>query len=292
MAAAVRVEVAGLLRDGRFQFAKGVAEGLKRNFPTAFEEPAVRPLLECDWQVYLTAKMLLRGEAWAFAAPVMCFADGSLVGDERELSRWALQSWGYKLHRPQALSLALAEDHYRTHLRETGHTFVFMDIEVSGETAGRLLFELFSDVCPETCRNFHALCTGEAGVSQSNVLLSYKGSLFHRVVPDGWVQGGDISPCARGNGGESIYGPTFADESFAVSHSKRGILGMANRGRHTNGSQFYITLAPALWMDRNYVAFGQLVEGTGVLKRLEEVPTFNERPKTDCRVIACGELQL
>ncbi|XP_055042313.1 probable inactive peptidyl-prolyl cis-trans isomerase-like 6 isoform X2 [Misgurnus anguillicaudatus] len=171
------------------------------------------------------------------------------------------------------------------------HIFVYMDIETGGEAAGRLLFELFSDLCPKTCRNFKALCTGEAGMSKSNLELSYKGSIFHRVVPNGWVQGGDISPGRKGNGGESIYGPTFEDENFVVSHNKRGILGMVNRGPHSNGSQFYITLQPVSWMDYKYVAFGQLVEGTEVLKRLEEVPTYNERPKQDCVITACGVIE-
>ncbi|KAG7239221.1 hypothetical protein INR49_029974, partial [Caranx melampygus] len=92
--------------------------------------------------------------------------------------------------------------------------------------------------------------------------------------------GANISPESKGDGGESIYGPTFEDESFAISHSKRGILGMANKGPHSNASQFYITLQPTPWMDRTYVAFGlQVVEGVDVLKRLEEATTCNERPK-------------
>ncbi|KAF0023594.1 hypothetical protein F2P81_024224 [Scophthalmus maximus] len=147
---------------------------------------------------------------------------------------------------------------------------------------------LFTDICPKTSKNFEDLCTGVQGLSQSGFPLCYKGSLFHRVVPGGWVQGGDISPERKGNGGESIYGPTFEDESFAISHSKRGMLGMANKGPHRNGSQFYITLQPTMWMDRTYVAFGQMVEGVDVLKRLEEVPTCNDRPKYECKVTDCG----
>ncbi|CAG03607.1 unnamed protein product, partial [Tetraodon nigroviridis] len=118
------------------------------------------------------------------------------------------------------------------------------------------MFELFSDYCPKTSKNFEALCTGEQGLTKSGIPLCYKDSLFHRVVPNGWVQGGDISPQRKGNGGESIYGPTFEDECFGVPHIKRGILGMANKGPHSNGSQFYITLEPTPWMDRTYVAFG------------------------------------
>ncbi|CAM9136056.1 unnamed protein product, partial [Lampetra fluviatilis] len=163
--------------------------------------------------------------------------------------------------------------------------FVFMDVAMDGEPAGRLVFELFTELCPRTCANFRALCTADG--SQGSP--SYKGSLVHRVVPNGWIQAGDIT-AGRGNGGTSIYGPTFEDESFAVSHSCRGVLGMANRGRHSNSSQFYVTLQPAPWMDRQFVAFGQLVQGLELLSRLELVATRYERPNVECRVVHCGQI--
>nr|XP_055042312.1 probable inactive peptidyl-prolyl cis-trans isomerase-like 6 isoform X1 [Misgurnus anguillicaudatus] len=292
MASRAHLEIVGLINKHHFQIAKGIAEGLKNKYTDSFDDPVFRPLLECDWHEYLSKKkMELNGEVWQYTGCLMCFVNGQLLGDERKLSSWAEREWKFSFRRPLALYKALAEEYYSQNLRSTGHIFVYMDIETGGEAAGRLLFELFSDLCPKTCRNFKALCTGEAGMSKSNLELSYKGSIFHRVVPNGWVQGGDISPGRKGNGGESIYGPTFEDENFVVSHNKRGILGMVNRGPHSNGSQFYITLQPVSWMDYKYVAFGQLVEGTEVLKRLEEVPTYNERPKQDCVITACGVIE-
>ncbi|XP_034143594.1 probable inactive peptidyl-prolyl cis-trans isomerase-like 6 isoform X2 [Esox lucius] len=258
MTSKFHLEIVGLMKEYQFQVAKSIAE-----------------------------KKELRGEVWQFSSNQMCFVNGCLLGNEKDLTSWAEKQWKFTFPRPQALYLALANDYYSKHLRSTGHTFVYMDIFISGESVGRLLFELFTELCPKTCKNFQTLCTGEAGKSQSDLLLSYKGSIFHRVVLNGWIQGGDIAS-GKGNGGESIYGPTFGDESFAVSHSKRGILGMANQGPHSNSSQFYITLQPALWMDRKYVAFGQVVEGQDVLRRLEEVPTYNERPKPQCEVADCG----
>nr|XP_019590527.1 PREDICTED: peptidyl-prolyl cis-trans isomerase-like 6 isoform X8 [Rhinolophus sinicus] len=135
------------------------------------------------------------------------------------------------------------------------HDFVFLDISIDFNPIGRLIFELYCDACPKTCKNFQVLCTGKAGFSQSGIRLHYAGSIFHRVVQNGWVQAGDIV-AGRGNGGESIYGPTFEDENFAVPHNKRGVLGMVNKGRHTNGSQFYITLQATPYLDKKYVAFG------------------------------------
>ncbi|XP_029984619.1 putative inactive peptidyl-prolyl cis-trans isomerase-like 6 [Sphaeramia orbicularis] len=288
-----QIEIVGLMKDYYFHVATSVAEGLKQKFPESFLDPKIQPLFEFDWHSYLyNKKRELRGEVWQYSSSLMCFLNGLLLGNEKDLASWAKKQWGFTFTRPQAFYMALAEDYYSKHLQKTGHRFVFMDVEIAGETAGRLVFELFSDVCPKTSKNFDALCTGEQGLSESSFPLCYRGSLFHRVVPNGWVQGGDISPERKGNGGESIYGPTFEDECFAVSHTKPGILGMANKGPHTNGSQFYITLQPTPWMDRNYVAFGQVVEGVDVLRRLEEAPTCNERPKYECKVINCGGLKL
>ncbi|XP_041379223.1 probable inactive peptidyl-prolyl cis-trans isomerase-like 6 [Gigantopelta aegis] len=100
--------------------------------------------------------------------------------------------------------------------------------------------------------------------------------VLHRIVPHGWIQGGDICG-GSGSSGMSIYGPTFADECFAVSHDSRGILGMVNHGLNTNNSQFYITLAPAKWMDRLMLPLGKrVIEGTRILENLEMVDTYNE----------------
>lgn len=116
--------------------------------------------------------------------------------------------------------------------------------------------QLFTDVAPKTCENFRALCQGtHKSAERGDALLTYAGSVFHRVQKLGWLQGGDIVGGA-GDKGESIYGPTFEDESFAMKHSKRGILSMANTGIHTNNSQFFITFRALDWLDTKYVAFG------------------------------------
>ncbi|XP_057269222.1 probable inactive peptidyl-prolyl cis-trans isomerase-like 6 isoform X1 [Pezoporus wallicus] len=170
------------------------------------------------------------------------------------------------------------------------HVFVYLEIAIEEQLIGRLIFELFSDACPRTCENFRALCIGGAKSRCDGRELTYKNSLFHRIVKNGWIQGGDIIT-GKGDQGESIYGPTFEDESFSVHHKGRGILGMANKGRHTNGSQFYITFQPSPYLDKKYVAFGQLIEGTEVLQRLEAVPTDNERPKVPCKITNCGTFE-
>ncbi|XP_014322561.1 peptidyl-prolyl cis-trans isomerase-like 6 isoform X3 [Myotis lucifugus] len=248
------------------------------------------PLQEFAWDQYLQKKKReLKNEVWEYSSNVMCFINDLLLGDALELQKWAHKVWDMIDYKPPALYEALTMDFSTKFLSDTKHNFVFLDISIGHHPVGRLVFELYCETCPKTCKNFQVLCTGKAGFSQSGIKLHYVGSIFHRIVKNAWVQGGDIV-AGKGDGGESIYGPTFEDESFSIPHNKRGVLGMVNKGRHSNGSQFYITLQSAPYLDKKYVAFGQLVEGTDVLQQLELVPTENERPIQQCTIIDSGNV--
>lgn len=166
---------------------------------------------------------------------------------------------------------------------------VFMDISIGGNPAGRIVFELYKHCAPRTAENFRALCTGEKGVGQAGVPLHYKGSIFHRIIKGFMCQGGDFTK-ANGTGGESIYGEKFEDEDFSEKHDVPFLLSMANAGPNTNGSQFFITVAPTPHLDGKHCVFGKVLKGQDVVKLMEVTETSGDKPDEEVCVVDCGEL--
>ncbi|CAN3372451.1 hypothetical protein DIURU_005053 [Diutina rugosa] len=170
------------------------------------------------------------------------------------------------------------------------NSICYFDITKDGEPEGRVVFELANDVVPKTAENFRALCTGEKGIGKSGKPLHYKGSKFHRVIKDFMVQGGDFT-AGNGTGGESIYGEKFEDENFKLLHDKPFLLSMANAGPNTNGSQFFITTVPTPHLNGKHVVFGKVIEGKGVVRKLERCEKgAGDEPAQEWVIAECGEL--
>merc|ERR1712072_650796 len=167
-----------------------------------------------------------------------------------------------------------------THLSNMSN--VFFDVTKNGAPLGRITFKLYDDVVPKTARNFRELCTGEHG-------FGYKGSSFHRVIPDFMLQGGDFTR-GNGTGGKSIYGEKFADENFKLRHTEPYLLSMANAGPGTNGSQFFITTVACPWLDGKHVVFGKVIEGQELVKSIEKLGSGSGKTQQKIEISAAGQL--
>lgn len=141
---------------------------------------------------------------------------------------------------------------------------------------GTITLELYTTHAPKTCNNFATLARRDY----------FSSTIFHRIIPDFMIQGGD--PTGTGRGGSSIYGDKFDDEiDPSLRHTGAGILSMANAGPNTNGSQFFITLAPTPWLDGKHTIFGRVKSGMSVVKRMGMVPTGPEdRPVEEVKLIS------
>ncbi|CBZ50002.1 putative 18 kDa cyclophilin [Neospora caninum Liverpool] len=168
-----------------------------------------------------------------------------------------------------AVSAAVAEN--------AGVQKAFMDIEIDGESAGRIVLELRGDVVPKTVKNFIGLFD------------KYKGSTFHRVIADFMIQGGDFEN-HNGTGGHSIYGPRFEDENFTLKHD-RGVISMANAGPNTNGSQFFITTVKTEWLDGRHVVFGKITNDSWpTVQAIEALGSSGGRPSKIAKITDIGLL--
>jgi len=286
------VVLAGKVGDDQFQRCKKGATFVMQAGEDL--QCQVHTLLPIDYEVFKDKTLAENFKGQQHKANVMAFCvypESGLfefIGGAPQFMAWIRQVYGYVDKGTNGMFYKrLAKVAYRDALAATGRDYVYMDIHVGQRFEGRLVIELFNDLLPKTCTNFLSLCKGGTRAPDGRE-LAYAKTKIHRIVKGGWIQGGDVIG-GKGNDGMSIYGPTFEDESFMVKHDGIGIVGMANTGRHKNGSQFYVSLDKLAWLDGRKVAFGRVIEGIRVLRALNNLETQNERPVNPAVVISdCG----
>jgi cyclophilin family peptidyl-prolyl cis-trans isomerase len=209
----------------------------------------------------------------AAAAAAACVARASFAGAAVKRSRNAVSVTARKFFGPSGRAPEPSDVTDK----------VYFDIDIGGEKAGRIVFGLYGNVVPRTAENFKVLC--ERFKDEG----SYEGCPFHRIIPGFMIQGGDFTN-RNGTGGMSIYGAKFEDENFDLTHTRPGLLSMANSGPNTNGSQFFITTAVTDWLDGKHVVFGEVMEGMDVVKKMERVGSGSGRTSQPVSVSECGSL--
>jgi len=294
----LQVHVAGRINEQRFQKAKAAAEALMQFHGEEITSHVVG-YVPAEWDRVKEAILMELGGVVLckqHKSPSLVWsvdADGkkTYIGDMPAFLEWANSTYGYTDTTSDLIYNMRGNQAYKQYKNETGRPCVFLKltggdiVKGSDGALDRVVIELFNDIAPLSCENFRCLCTGERGDG-----LHYKGIPLHRVVKNGWLQGGDITPPHSGAGGNSVYGGLFADECFTIPHDQPGLVGMANHGEpHTNGSQFYITVADALpaW-DSKYVVFGRIIEGMRTVKLISQMQTKNDRPVNPILISDCG----
>ncbi|CAK7901579.1 peptidyl-prolyl cis-trans isomerase D [[Candida] anglica] len=163
---------------------------------------------------------------------------------------------------------------------------VYFDVVEDDKPIGRIVIGLFGTIVPKTAENFRQLAVSD------DPKFGYQGSIFHRIIPNFMLQGGDFET-GKGYGGKSIYGGKFEDENFTLKHDRPYRLSMANAGKNTNGSQFFITTVVTSWLNNAHVVFGEVVEGFDVVDYMEKVKTSRgDVPVKRLSIIKSGELEL
>jgi peptidylprolyl isomerase len=179
---------------------------------------------------------------------------------------------------------------------------VYFQISIDGEPAGKILFGLFGINAPEATQNFVALatCKNPSDAASNKPVtgkltgkpLCYKGTTFHRVIPNFALQGGDVTH-GDGRGGESIYGGTFVSRMLELTKFNRPhMLAVAATNKKKAGSQFFVTTVKAQWLTGKHVIFGTVLDGLDVIKEIEKKGTYGGKPRAVITIAECGQEDL
>lgn len=308
--------IAGDILSSAYHEAKEIADDLV-NVDLRLELETLG-LVEAEWVDFLERIRLNGGQHlqhWAESStngtkaishprdsPLILHSTLGYIGDLDEFIRWADHSYGLKDPRQneeyanvEAELRQLANQEFSQYVQDKinkyGWKYAVMEISNGDNAIYRLVIELYHDKCPKTVDHFLTLCTGEKGANEQGVKLHYQDSLIHRIVKDGWIQGGDLINGGKGNQNISANGDgsqLLADECFTVKHDRIGMLSSSNTGPHTNGSQFFFSLRSIPAFDGRFVAFGRVIVGINGLEALNKAPTRNQRPTNPVAIVSSG----
>jgi peptidyl-prolyl cis-trans isomerase-like 6 len=215
--------------------------------------------------------------------------------------KYLISNFGHYEERSESQFVDVTQGVLRDYMKTNGNKYCFFEIILNGKALDRIVFELFYSQLPKTCENFLSLCEGFR--NERGNKLWYKNSIFHRIVKNGYIQGGDLSNSTSKifyfllnfiEGAKSIYNGDFSDESYNIQHSYPGILGMVKKGnkKHSNECQFYITLSIMKSFDQMFVAFGRVIQGFRSLKEMEKLETTLQKPNVKVSIDSCGIFQI
>lgn len=231
--------------------------------------------------------MMTRSSARTFASSS---GGGGPPAQVKQIAMFGLAGLGaYGITRFLGSQIMVEEDEEIDHKDAEITHRVYFDVDIDSRPAGRIVMGLYGNVVPKTVNNFKTLCEGTEKDPNTGAQLAYAGSPFHRIIPSFMIQGGDFTRF-NGTGGMSIYGAKFEDENFKLKHTGPGILSMANSGRNTNGSQFFICTQRTSWLDGKHVVFGIVQEGYDVVKRMESYGSQSGTTRAKVTIRAAGVL--
>ncbi|XP_072949285.1 uncharacterized protein [Epargyreus clarus] len=269
----LKITIIGNRVTEEFNYCVNLVKGLHKYRWKNFDSPIIKGVTTVEWPKILNdLKLQYGGSTYCLSNQVAVLINNKFLGGEKELKDFIETKYTYHIILDYYKE---GVDQFSKFINSSGRPCAYMHISINDEHTGTLIFMLYADLVPYTCENFLNLCKTTKG--------GYSGTPIHRIVKDGWIQ------C----GGFGLKGTNLDCENFIMPHDRRGVICMANDGRHVDCStQFFVLLQPAPWMARQYVAFGQLIDGESTLKAIESVPTWYESPKSEIIMYQTGILNL
>eukprot|EP00405_Crypthecodinium_cohnii_P026211 CAMPEP_0206488476 /NCGR_PEP_ID=MMETSP0324_2-20121206/42443_1 /ASSEMBLY_ACC=CAM_ASM_000836 /TAXON_ID=2866 /ORGANISM="Crypthecodinium cohnii, Strain Seligo" /LENGTH=306 /DNA_ID=CAMNT_0053967523 /DNA_START=178 /DNA_END=1098 /DNA_ORIENTATION=+ len=269
----------GKYQDPAFHRIKVAMEHLSKQIPDA--QCTIKAFFETQFEQNLKYIVGKYGSSFNQCKPsapiVWAETNDSILYflNETRFMQWCLKQFRYEDNTRLIFYKRIGNKTLAAARAETGRSYCAFSVQIGEEAKELVQIELFDEECPVLAKNFLDLLAKD----------SFQGTPVHRVKANSWIQAGDLVD-GSGVHSEAANGGFLRDESFVVEHDRAGLIGMANHGQDTNGSQFYITLRDLPFLDRKWVIIGRVISGMRTMLRVNKVALKNERPVQDVRIFA------